>query len=471
MSSVNYNIDMVAMLKPLMQGATAPLYQSLSKEIEALIERGHLKTGEKLTPQRVLAFDLEMTVATIAKAYSELERLGLVTVRKGDGTYVCSPQKKLGNDFRNVRQEKGRTIDLSQNTHINNVGSAQLVEVLSGARSAQAPLREGLANYVTEAGLLNHRLAGRKWLERSKVHAKVENIICTNGAQHALLCSIMATLRTGSAIAAEAFTYPGLLGICRTLGVKLIHIDMDVEGMLPDALAAACRKQHISAIYCMPTCQNPTTRKMTLIRRRQLVRVCKEHNLLIFEDEAHGILINEHPDSLYELAPERTFTFTGLSKGVSSGLRVGYLAVPDNHVQMLEATIRSTCWMATPIAHEIAARWIENGMADKLMQRHIREMTQRKSLVNEFVETLHYETSDSCAHYWIWIPTAIDCSDLVAELRHKGIIIQPSTSFTENPRLQQPAIRVCVSGPESNDDVTNGFRIIQRTLEQANVAK
>ncbi|MGK9541573.1 aminotransferase class I/II-fold pyridoxal phosphate-dependent enzyme, partial [Salmonella enterica subsp. enterica] len=91
--------------------------------------------------------------------------------------------------------------------------------------------------------------------------------------------------------------------------------------------------------------QNPTTAVLSVARREALVRVCREHNLLILEDEAHGVLVQDRPPPLSHFAPERTILISSLSKAVSAGLRVGYVHAPPALVSRISAALRSTCWI------------------------------------------------------------------------------------------------------------------------------
>jgi DNA-binding transcriptional MocR family regulator len=92
------------------------------------------------------------------------------------------------------------------------------------------------------------------------------------GGQHGLLCAMMALLRAGDTVVTEQMTYPGLITAARMLGIRLIGLEMDDEGVLPSALDEVCRNHRISALYCTPTIQNPTTAVLSVARREALVR-------------------------------------------------------------------------------------------------------------------------------------------------------------------------------------------------------
>ena len=198
----------------------------------------------------------------------------------------------------------------------------------------------------------------------------MENIICTNGAQHALLCALLTSIKSGDTILAEELTYPGLISLAINNGIKLIPARMDTNGLIPEELERICKQQNIKALFCTPTLQNPTTSIMPVANREKIASICRAHNILIIEDDAHGVLVRNRPPALQTFAPERTLLITSLSKAVSSGLRVGYLLAPKALVSRISHTVRSTCWMATPLL----PGWIQMD----LFQKNLREYASSK---------------------------------------------------------------------------------------------
>ena len=67
-----------------------PLYQQVVDEIKALIAAGELPEGSSLPPVRQVAADLGVNLNTIAFAYRELQKHGLVRIRHGSGAIVTS---------------------------------------------------------------------------------------------------------------------------------------------------------------------------------------------------------------------------------------------------------------------------------------------------------------------------------------------------------------------------------------------
>src|SRR5207244_2323011 len=119
-------------------------------------------------------------------------------------------------------------------------------------------------------------------------------------------------------------------------GVRLVGVAMDENGILPEALAAACRQHRPKAVYLIPTIHNPTTATMPPGRRKEIADILRANDVLLFEDDAYGMLEpNARP--LACLIPERTYFAATLSKCIAPGLRVSLLMTPDRHAAGLLA--------------------------------------------------------------------------------------------------------------------------------------
>ena len=99
----------------------------------------------------------------------------------------------------------------------------------------------------------------------------------------------------------------------------------------------------------VPTVQNPTTAVMSDQRRRDIARVIMRHNLLVIEDDIWGFLPTDRAASLAAYAPDQVIHVTGLSKAMSPGLRIGYIATPPGATDAIRSVARMSTWM-TPAA-------------------------------------------------------------------------------------------------------------------------
>lgn len=464
MTVKNY-IDTVSILRNALDSGRGVKYKRLAAALEQCILDGSLTAGSKLTPQRILAYKLRVTVGTVSRAYAELERMGLVVPRVGDGTFVRQRglERKRDGGYRNVAASP-RLYDLSRNLSIPGGETELLAQSLTALARDSQTLAE-LMLYTPEAGLPRFREAGAQWLSSESFRASPEQVLCTNGGQHALLCALMALLRPGDTLVTESLTYPGLISAARILGVRLLAAEMDEDGLCPESLEALCQQHRVTALYCTPTLQNPTTAVMPAQRREAIASICCEHNLLIIEDETHAVLLAERPAPLSRFAPERSVLIGGLSKAAAAGLRVGYLHAPAAMVSRLAAALRASCWMATPLALELATRWIEDGSAGKLLDQQAGEISRRKELVMPLLAGLHYRTHPRSPHFWIEVPEPWRASDVESELALKHYRVATAESFAVGHGAVPQFVRASISDATLDDALLReGFRALADLL-------
>ncbi|KAA0957102.1 PLP-dependent aminotransferase family protein [Pseudomonas sp. ANT_H12B] len=466
--TVKVSIAMVSILRDGLANGLGVKYKRLATAVEKGIAEGLIEPGSKLPPHRLLADSLGVTIGTISRAYGELERVGLVVARVGDGTYVRQRGMERPRDagFRNVSDEPQAFFDMSRNQPIPGQEAVFLSQSLQ-ALSLDSESLQHISGYTAEAGLLRYRTAGAHWLRHKEFAPNADQIVCVDGGQHGLLCALMGLLKAGDTVVTEHLTYPGLISVARLLGIKLIGAPMDDEGLLPSALEDICRQHRVSALYCTPTIQNPTAAVMSVARREAIAELCRQHNLLIFEDEAHAVLAQQRPLPLSHLAPERSVLIGSLSKAVSAGLRVGYLHAPQPLVGRLSAAVRGTCWMASPLALEVASLWIENGIAEQLLGQQIVEISRRKALVSGLLEGLAYKTHPNSPHFWIEVPEPWRASQIAAELKENNYLIATVEAFAVGHGAVPQFIRASVCNSAGDDRLLlQGFEALAGALTE-----
>ncbi|PFG09627.1 MULTISPECIES: PLP-dependent aminotransferase family protein [unclassified Marinobacter] len=469
---VKPNIDTVLFLKEALIAGQGTKYMRLANAFEEKISDDFFQEGTKLPPHRRLADQLGVTPGTISRAYEELERMGLVQARVGDGTFVSkrSMEREREEGFRNFIEKPLQRVDMSRNMHIPGQETILLAEALRRLADDQQTLHE-IALYTPEAGLSRYRRAGAAWLSTDNFEANADQVLCVNGGQHGLLCALMALLRPGDTLVTEQLTYPGLISAARFLGIRLLGAEMDDQGLIPESLEEICRKNRVSALYCTPTIQNPTTAVLSAERREAIATICRSHNLFIIEDEAHAVFVEDRPPQLSQYAPERGVILSSLSKAVAAGFRVGYIYAPAQLIDRLVAALRATCWMATPLTFELASLWIEDGSAKALLKQQVAEIRRRKDLVAGLLSGLNVRTHPHSPHFWIEVPEPWRASEVEIELRQKNHLVAAAEAFAVGRGAVPQYIRASISTPFDNDKVLyNGFATLAATLQQTSLA-
>ncbi|MBP6115980.1 MAG: PLP-dependent aminotransferase family protein [Neisseriaceae bacterium] len=466
--SVNRYIDTVTIIKDQPSNPDLPLYRRIAEAISTALSAGTIQTQVKLPPMRHLADELKVTVGTVKRAYDELEKRGLLKCTVGDGCYTQTPNTQSTADFLNAATGDSvhGSIDLAHNAHILDQNALTLfAQALQNL--AQDPQRMAqIHQYSPEVGLLRHRQAATTWLRLNQVDCHAEQVMITNGAQHGLFCALAALCRSGDSIAAEHLSYPGLMMAARTLGLRLHGLAMDEHGLMPEALLALLHKTKVQVLYLSPTIHNPTTLTMPAARRQALADICREHGITLIQDEALGVLTDTALPSFAALLPEATVTLSGLSKAISPGLRIGYLAAPLPLVPRLAASIRANCWMASPLSIDIATQWLEDGTLLRLRTEQRAIIAHRLALATPLLADFTYASHPDCAHLWLTLPEPWRADEAQAALAQHQVLVSTADSFAIGRLPVPPRIRISLSGSANEAEVMTGISTVRRVLQQ-----
>lgn len=448
---------------PSLDGRAGPKYLAIADAISSAVAEGALTPGDKLPPQRDLAYDLGVTLGTVTRAYSEARRRGLVGGEVGRGTYVQPAEDDPRPDgFISVATGKTGEINFAHATGLPGRPGEKLAETLAEI-AAMPDLRE-LANYQFETGLERHRMAGARWVQRTGVFADAENIAIVNGAQHGIVVALMALARPGDTVLAESLSYPGFIQVAQQLSLKLEPVAMDAEGILPDALAEAQRRTSAHLLYCMPTMHNPTAATMSPERKRKLADTMRALDITAIEDDVWSGIAGDWPAPLATYAPERTVYLTSLSKCMAGGLRVGYVVAPDDRIIRIRSMVRLTGWLTAPVMAEVASRWIDDGTGEELALWQRDAIAARYALAGEYLSHLNPVYHPSGHYVWFHLPEPWRASDFKAEAEARGVTLLTGEAFAVGRAPAPHAVRLGIGKPDTVEETRRGLEILDDIL-------
>lgn len=445
--------------QPRIARQPGPKYLAIAEALADDIAGGKLAPGARLPTHRRLAEQIGVTVGTITRAYAEAQRRGLISGEIGRGSFVRRHDVSVP-----TASEEGaeNVVDFSLNLPASGDSERRLAETLN--QIARGPLAD-LLDYGPSGGLPRHRAAGVEWLKRAGLDVDRERVSVTNGAQHGMAVAFMAIAKPGDVILTENLTFHGVKELAAYLGIALVGLPTDAEGVVPDAFDEACRTRRPRALYCMPNLQNPTAVVMGKTRRQAIVQIARRHDVRIVEDDVYGFLLDDETQPpLATLAPELTYYVTSLSKSIAPGLRLGYVLAPAGDTERTVSATRATCRMATPLMAEIAARWIADGAADAFVAYQRREVAARREIAARALAGIPCPTHPKSFHLWIPLPEPWRAGTFVAELKAKGVLVLPAETFAVAPATAPHAVRACLGAVRGRAAVERGLDVLAATL-------
>ena len=451
---------------PLSRESQLPLYQQIEAYLRAEILSGALPADSRLPSTRQLAHDLGVNRITVSNAYAELEAVGLVYSKLGSGTFVAPEvsataasnhdgssstnwpiwQKTVLERSRLPTRQVMNQIILDpvppQDTisFWSGVGEEQLFPADDFRKAIQKVLRQDkheALGYGDRAGYLPLRATIAHILASQGIHTHPENVLITSGSQQAMALIADLTLRPGDTVLLESPTYSGAIDLFSSLGVHLVGIAVDRQGMRVELVEQLLRTHHPSLIHTIPTFQNPTGACMSGERRRQLVALADRYNVPILEDEFVGDLRYEGraQPALKALDPGgRVFYMGTFSKMLMPGLRVGYIVVDGPVYERLVDWKHIHDLATSNLIQRALEAYISVGRYQTHLNRARRVYRQRRDAMLAALEQLmppdtHWTPAQGGFFIWMRLPGGIPAQDLLPLAAREQVNFAPGCMF------------------------------------------
>ncbi|MFT3972146.1 MAG: PLP-dependent aminotransferase family protein [Amaricoccus sp.] len=440
----------------LRQLSEKPGYRVIVETVIEAIASRKMAPGEKLPPQRDLAQDIGVAVATVGRAYNELEQRGFVASHVGRGTFVIfnPPAPAAGADMAGARQG-GRGIEpIELGTYRAPLPGLELrlPDLLRSIAASSEPA--GLLGSAPTAGLRHHREAVAIWSRRFGIEADPEDLVLTNGGQHAVMAALSGLTEAGTSVATEELTDPRMKAVAHFLGRKLIGVGCDAEGMIPAQLDATCQRERISALYITPRHQNPTNVTMPAGRRAAIVAVARAHGLKIIESNIYGTLDEGAPLAIRELAPERSYYISSFGRILGAGMKVGWIVTPPGEARSVQIGVAMSTGVASPLMVELAYQMIANGKLAEMVVWQRAENETRLQTLRGFPLLSQATGSPTSSHVWLKLPEPWRAEDLVEyAARDHAISIASTHTFVVGRRQIPHAVRLVIGAPSDQSQL------------------
>jgi 2-aminoadipate transaminase len=265
-------------------------------------------------------------------------------------------------------------------------------------------------------------------------------------------------LAPGKRVLAELPTYDRPLKILRELGSDVELLACDDEGLDPDALEQALRGGPAPAfLYLIPTFQNPSGRTLSLERRRRIVELAQEHDLLVLEDDPYGLVRYEGEalPSLFELSGGDVVYSSSFSKTIGPGLRVGWFVFPEALATEIEAAATATYITPVLLGQATVNEFVRRGSFEPNLERVRGLLGARRDAMLEALDRdlPAVSTTRPAGGYFLWLELGgVDASDLLVRAEEAGVTFVKGTDFGGAPDTARLAFSF-VSPDEIRDGV------------------
>jgi 2-aminoadipate transaminase len=304
-----------------------------------------------------------------------------------------------------------------------------------------------------------------------------EEVLVTTGGQQVIDLVCKTLVDPGDVVVAEAPTYPGAVPTLCSYQAHVIQIGLDDDGMRIDELertldALEREGRRPKFIYTVPTFQNPAGTTMSLPRRRRLVAVARERELLVLEDNPYGLLRYEGEPlpTLYSLDGGDFVIYLGtFSKILSPGVRLGWSIGPRPVLEKMNVGKQATDLCSSSltqlfvVAYFASWRWQDYVRSLKEIYRRRRDV-MLDALAEYLGPESHWTHPQGGLFIWVTLPEYIDTTDLLALALDEHVAFVPGRAAFLDGRGSN-SMRLNFSGV-GEADIREGVRRIGEVVRE-----
>ncbi|HWM64514.1 MAG TPA: PLP-dependent aminotransferase family protein [Solirubrobacterales bacterium] len=303
-----------------------------------------------------------------------------------------------------------------------------------------------------------------------------EDVIVTTGGQQAIDLICKTLVDPGDVVVCEAPTYPGAVPVFCSYQADVVQIECDGDGMRIDELEEVLARldgegKRPKFVYSVPNFQNPAGVTLSLERRRRLVELARQRELLVVEDNPYGLLRfgGDPLPPLYQLDGGDFVLYVGtFSKILSPGIRLGWAVAPPPVMEKIvlgkQASDLCTSTLTQYFVREYFAegRWQEY-VASLVEIYRARRDAMVEALREHFPAQATWTEPEGGLFIWATLPEYIDTSDLLAKALREDVAFVPGQAAYVDEGRGRGSMRLNFSGV-GEDEIREGIRRIGKAI-------
>ena len=273
------------------------------------------------------------------------------------------------------------------------------------------------------------------------IRANPDDVIVTTGSQQALDLISRIFIDPGDVVLVEAPSYVGALGTFHQYEAQVVHVELDNQGLVPEALRQAINSVRASGrtikfLYLIPNYQNPTGVLLPADRRTEILEICREEAIFVVEDNPYGLLGFDRPspNAMRAEDTENVIYLGSFSKTIAAGLRVGWALVPPSLKEKLVIASESSIlcpsnFTQLTISNYLADQPWRDQIASFCELYKVRRDAMLESLEEYFPASATWTKPGGGFYVWVNLPPEIDTKLMMPKAIVAKVAYVPGTAF------------------------------------------
>ena len=473
-----------------------PIYIQIKNHVIDSINKGDLKKDSKLPSTREVSKFLSISRNSVIAAYEELESENIIATKRGIGTFVLAEGRNNSHEYfidysksfnKYAYSLKHLHIIKSELPYKKNMISFKSIAPDSSLFNLDDFKRCFLDAFAYEGpNLLNYGYAkGYKplidylfsYMEDKGVNSINKDILITNGFTEALHMILSSLTSTNDIIVCEKPTHNTALKIMKSLGLEIIQVELDAEGMNLKQLENTLENNNVKFGYLIPSYNNPTGIVTKVKRRKEIYNLFRKYSVPIIEDGFNEeLLYSSSPiEPIASLSGEGNgVVYIGsLSKILFPGLRIGWIHGDAQLIETLESVKRGINIHSSFLDQSTFYYYLKNGSFNKHIKNVRKYYKDKYNLVMEMIEKhIPYESvlGEGGLHVFIKLKNNLNARELLELCYNDNVLFMPGDifykDFYDTNGLSIDGINTfrIGFGKVSDEDIITGIKIISKNI-------
>ena len=307
------------------------------------------------------------------------------------------------------------------------------------------------------------------------IRAGVDDVVVTTGSQQALDLVSKLFINPGDAILCESPSYVGAMGVFSSYQARVEHVEMDDEGMIPQALleriqALEAASVPIKFLYLIPNFQNPAGVTLTAHRRLEILDIAKDHGILVVEDNPYGLLwFDTPPPPAIRSADDSGVIYLGsFSKTFAPGFRVGWVVAPHGIREKLVLASEAAILSPSSFSQMVLSNYFEDedwqAQIDTFRGLYQERRDAMAKALGTYLPKIKHTMPTGGFYLWLTLPDGLDSKEMLPRAITELVAYTPGTAFFANGG-GRGNLRLAFCFPEPQF-ITEGIKRLARVITE-----
>ncbi len=334
--------------------------------------------------------------------------------------------------------------------------------------------------YSTTEGIVELRESVAQYLGGQGMDVDPDDVLITNGSQQGLDLLGRTLLDPGDTVVTSNPTYLGALQAFNFFEAQYAAADSDDDGIIPDDLEEgleALRRRGVRPkfMYAVPTFQNPSGTVIPESRRRKILDLAHEYDMLVIEDDPYGRLRfdGDHVPTMKSMDKEDRVLYLGtFSKILVPGFRLAWSVGPSDLVKKMVVSKQSVDLCTNAFTQFIAADMLQSGVIESHLPKIIEIYKGKRDIMLAEMDKhfptdgVHWTQSQGGMFTWAQMPEAVNCVDMLQDAVKQNVAFVPGKPFYPSPDVGFNTMRLNFTHP-TDDNIRVGIEKLGKVMEQA----